>query len=118
MISRLFLAMLAAAFVVAAPPTHAQEGARPEAEVFAKLSDSEVERRVDAVIDEIATHPEFVGLSVAVARGDRLIVDRCYGIADLEWNAPADASTIPSIASVTKQFTAAAQPNSTEQGTP
>src|SRR5690554_1605772 len=116
MIGRAFLAILAPALVVAATQTQAQEDARPEAQVFAKLSDSEVERRVDAVIDEIATHPEFVGLSVAVARGDRLIVDRGYGIADLEWNAPVDASTIFRIGSMTKQFTAAAILKLAEQG--
>ena len=116
MIGRAFLAILAPALVVAATQTQAQEDARPEAQVFAKLSDSEVERRVDAVIDEIATHPEFVGLSVAVARGDRLIVDRGYGIADLEWNAPVDASTIFRIGSMTKQFTAAAILRLAEEG--
>lgn len=118
MISRVFLAMLAPALVVVATQTQAQaqEGARPEAQVFAKLSDIEVERRVGAVIDEIATHPEFVGLSVAVARGDELIVDRGYGIADLEWNAPVDASTIFRIGSTTKTFTAAAILRLAEQG--
>lgn len=116
MISRVFLAMLAPALVVLATQTQAQEGVRPEAQVFAKLSDIEVERRVGAVIDEIATHPEFVGLSVAVARGDELIVDRGYGIADLEWNAPVDASTIFRIGSTTKTFTAAAILRLAEQG--
>src|SRR5262245_28271731 len=95
MVSRAFLAILAPALVVAATQTQAQEQAAPspEAQVFARLTDAEVERRVGAVIDEIATHPEFVGLSVAVARGDQLIVERGYGVADLEWNAPVDAST-------------------------
>lgn len=118
MVSRAFLAMLAPALVVAATQTQAQaqESAKPEAQAFAKLGDDEVKRRVGAVIDEIATHPEFVGLSVAVARGDRLIVDRGYGIADLEWNAPVDASTIFRIGSMTKQFTAAAILKLVEQG--
>ena len=68
------------------------EGESPAA-LFARLSEAELAARVQAVVDEITTHPEFVGLSVAVARGDLLIVDRGYGIADLEWNAPVDAST-------------------------
>jgi len=116
MISRAFLAILAPALVIATTQAQAQEGARPQAQVFAKLSDIEVERRVGAVIDKIATHPEFVGLSVAVARGDNLIVDRGYGIADLEWNVPVDASTIFRIGSMTKQFTAAATLKLAEQG--
>ena len=83
------------------------EGESPAA-LFARLSEAEIAARVQAVVDEITTHPEFVGLSVAVARGDLLIVDRGYGIADLEWNAPVDASTSFRIGSLTKQFTAAA----------
>ena len=116
MVSRAFLAMLAPALAVAATQTQAQDGVRPEAQVFARLTDAEVERRVGAVIDEIATHPEFVGLSVAVARGDQLIVERGYGIADLEWNVPVDASTIFRIGSTTKLFTAAAILKLAEQG--
>jgi CubicO group peptidase (beta-lactamase class C family) len=108
--------MLAPALLVATTPTQAQESATPGAQVFARLTDAEVERRVDAVVDELATHPEFVGLSVAVARGNRLIVDRGYGIADLEWNAPVDASTIFRIGSLTKNFTAAAILKLAEQG--
>ena len=88
----------------------------PQAALFARLSDAEIASRVQAVIDEIATHSEFVGLSVAVARGDHLIVDRGYGIADVEWNAPADASTSFRIGSLTKQFTAAAILKLAEQG--
>lgn len=111
-----FLRVLAASALVASLQVQAQttnqahDQAAPSSEalVFAKLSDAEVERRVGAVIDELATHPEFVGLSLAVARGDRLIVDRGYGIADLEWNAPVDASTIFRIGSMTKPYTAAA----------
>jgi CubicO group peptidase (beta-lactamase class C family) len=103
--------------VAAVPQAHAQEAApSPEAQVFARLTDAEVERRVGAVIDEIAAHPEFVGLSVAVARGDQLIFERGYGIADLEWNVPVDASTIFRIGSTTKQFTAAAILKLAEQG--
>lgn len=118
MVDRALLTLLVTALVAAAPQAQAQEPAAPvpEAQVFARLSDAEVERRVDAVIDEIATHPEFVGLSVAVARGDQMIVNRGYGIADLEWNAPVDASTIFRIGSTTKQFTAAAILKLAEQG--
>ncbi len=94
------------------------EAVRPDASavLFTRLSDAEIASRVQAVIDEITKHPEFVGLSVAVARGDHLIVDRGYGIADLEWNAPADASTSFRIGSLTKQFTAAAVLKLAEQG--
>ncbi|MBO9519054.1 MAG: beta-lactamase family protein [Porphyrobacter sp.] len=120
--SRFSMALAAGALVANMPARaqvsfQAQQAApSPEAQVFARLSDAEVERRVGAVIDEIMTNPEFVGLSVAVARGDRLVVERGYGIADLEWNSPVDASTIFRIGSMTKQFTAAAILKLAEQG--
>jgi CubicO group peptidase (beta-lactamase class C family) len=95
----------------------AQVAAQPAQEqVFGKLSDAEVARRVQAVVDRYKARPEFAALSVAVARGDRLIVDEGVGIADLEWNAPADARTEMRIGSVTKQFTAAAIMKLHEQG--
>lgn len=111
-----------ATLLIAASPAVAQGAAQASAttskaaQVFADLSDAEVARRVQAVIDEIETRPEFVGLSVAVARGDHVIIDRGVGIADLEWNAPADARTKFRIGSITKQFTAAAIMKLHEQG--
>ncbi|MEN7538693.1 serine hydrolase domain-containing protein [Aurantiacibacter flavus] len=115
---------LAAGALAASLPVQAQEMGRArdqaaqshQEQVLAGLNDADIERRVDAVVDEIATHPEFVGLSVAVARGDRIVLDRGYGIADLEWNAPVDASTTFRIGSNTKQFTAAAILKLAEQG--
>lgn len=111
----------AAALVLAGPvasQTPAPTAVRHEtpAAIFARLTGAQIASRVQAVIDQVKTRPEFVGLSVAVARGDRVIVDRGYGIADLEWNAPADASTSFRIGSLTKQFTAAAIMKLVEQG--
>jgi CubicO group peptidase (beta-lactamase class C family) len=111
------LATVAAAALVVAAPAMAQEaGSAPQAQVFAKLSDAEAIKRIDAVIAEIKARPEFVGLSVAVARGDRLLVDRGVGMADVEWNQPADAKAPFRIGSLTKQFTAAAIMKLVEQG--
>lgn len=117
-----FIAFAVATLLIAAAPAYAQPApAKPAAAldgapVFAGLSDAEVARRVQAVIDELKTRPEFVGLSVAVARGDHMIVDRGEGIADLEWNQPADARSPFRIGSLTKQFTAAAIMKLKEQG--
>ena len=114
---------MAALALVTAPPLQAQSpaaaavAAPPEAAtVFGSLSEAEIARRVDAAIARVRARPEFVGVSVAVARGDRMILDRGYGIADLEWNAPADAGTPFRIGSLTKQFTAAAIMKLVEQG--
>ncbi|HEY0113992.1 MAG TPA: serine hydrolase domain-containing protein [Allosphingosinicella sp.] len=46
--------------------------------------------------------------SVLVARGDKILLNRGYGMANYEWNIPADPETKYKLASVTKQFTAAA----------
>ena len=48
------------------------------------------------------------GLSVAILRGDRLVLARGYGYANLEHRVRATDSTIYQVGSVTKQFTAAA----------
>jgi len=114
-VSRFSIALAAGALVVSLPvqaqvagPAHDPAAPSPEAQVFARLSDAELERRVSAVLERFHGSPEFVGLSVAVARGDHVIVDRGFGIADIEWNAPVDANTTFRIGSLTKQFTAAA----------
>ncbi len=118
------LTLLAAALLAVNPAVisraaaQAQEppAAAGETQVFTGLSDAEVAARVQAAVDRYKARPEFVGLSVAVARGDRVIVDEGVGTADLEWNAPADANTPFRIGSVTKQFTAAAIMKLHEQG--
>lgn len=56
------------------------------------------------------------GLSVAILRGDRLLLARGYGFANLELGVPASDSTIYQSGSVGKQFTAAAVVMLSEQG--
>src|SRR6478736_1799702 len=104
------LPLLALALLAVASPTLAQQAQPPatsaagnDATFYAGLSDAAIAGRVQAVIDRYKARPEFVGLSVAVARGDRLIVDEGVGTADLEWRTPADARTVMRIGSLTKQ---------------
>lgn len=63
-------------------------------------------------VDELAAtaldKPGAVGFSLAIARGDRIILSKAYGKADLENAVPATEDSVFRIASVTKQFTAAA----------
>ena len=65
-----------------------------------------------ATIDSIAAtalvQGPIAGMSIAVMRGDDLIVSRGYGFADLEKGVVATADTVYDIASVTKLLTAAA----------
>jgi CubicO group peptidase (beta-lactamase class C family) len=107
---------LAFAALLLAGPAPAQEAATSGAQILAGLTEAEIARRVQTVLDSLEGRPEFVGLSVAVARGDQVIVDRGLGLADIEWNQPADAETVFRIGSVTKQFTAAAIMKLVEQG--
>lgn len=64
---------------------------------------SEIEKRAAA----LAAEDSFSGV-VLVAKGDKLLVNRAYGLADQEWKAPNQAGTLFHVASVGKMFTAAA----------
>lgn len=56
------------------------------------------------------------GAAVLVLRGDDIIFDKGYGIADIETKKPIDGNTFFNIASVSKQFTAVAVLQLAEQG--
>ena len=51
---------------------------------------------------------KVVGLNSGVASGDEILVNRGFGLADVELNVPATANTVYRIGSITKEFTAAA----------
>ncbi len=59
---------------------------------------------------------QIPGLSAAILRGDRILLARGYGFANLEVVAPASDSTIYQSGSVGKQFTAAAVGMLAQQG--
>jgi D-alanyl-D-alanine carboxypeptidase len=71
---------------------------------------------IDRLAGEALAVPGSAGLSIAVARGDHVILSKGYGKADLELDVPATEQTLFRIASVTKQFTAAAILRLIEQG--
>jgi CubicO group peptidase (beta-lactamase class C family) len=56
------------------------------------------------------------GLSVAVLRGDSVVLARGYGYANVEHHVPATDSTVYEVGSVSKQFTAAAAVLLAEEG--
>ena len=91
-------AMIAGAMALAATgmPCLAQDAMRP-ADVG----------RMEQVVRSYVDSKRFMG-SVLVARDGRVLLDKGYGYADLEWNIPNDPDTIFRLGSVTKQFTAAA----------
>lgn len=77
-------------------------------------------RRLAAVADSVArTHLEFdvtPGMSIAIAKDGRLLLERGYGDADVEMDVSATPTTIYRIASITKQFTSAAIMRLVESG--
>ncbi|MBX9617346.1 MAG: serine hydrolase [Caulobacteraceae bacterium] len=63
--------------------------------------------RMDQIVRESTARDEFSG-SVLVARGDQVLLDQGYGLANREWNIPNDGDTKFRLGSITKQFTAVA----------
>ena len=62
--------------------------------------------RMDQIIQSYVTDHKFMGTAF-VAQGDRVILDKAYGSANLEWNVANTPNTKFRLGSVTKQFTAA-----------
>ena len=62
---------------------------------------------MDQFVQAFASKQAFMG-SVLIARGNEVLLSKGYGFANLEWNMPNSPATKFTLASVTKQFTAAA----------
>src|SRR5688572_3622463 len=76
-----------------APPAYAQ-------------SDQQMASDIDAFVQRIMSVSGIPGLSVAVVKGDRAILTKGYGFADIERKVPVTENTDFYIASTTKAFTA------------
>jgi D-alanyl-D-alanine carboxypeptidase len=72
--------------------------------------------RVDALVADAMRDGRTPAVSVAVARGGRIVLAKGYGLANVELNVPATPDTVYRIGSITKQFTAAAVMQLVEQG--
>ena len=72
-----------------------------------------------AKVDELCTElfpADEPGAAVLVLKGDEVIFDKGYGLADLETKAPVNGDTFFNIASVSKQFTATSIMQLAEKG--
>lgn len=100
----------------AGPAPDVSAGPESGASALAAPRDSAAER-IDAfvrrVMDEVGVIP---GMAVAVVRGDRVLLARGYGEADLEAGVAADARTAFYIASSTKSYTGLAAAVLAERG--
>jgi CubicO group peptidase (beta-lactamase class C family) len=71
--------------------------------------------RMDQIVRVKVDNKDFSG-SVLVASGNHIILNKSYGLANIEWNIPNTPTTKFRVGSVTKQFTAAAILLLEEQG--
>lgn len=79
-------------------------------------SDNELATKIESIVAKALARPGAAGLSIAVARGDRIVFAKAFGPADIELNVPLNADSVFRIGSVTKQITAAAVMRLVEQG--
>lgn len=70
--------------------------------------ESDFERFVDAAAADVMRNGLVPGMSVAIANGSDLLLEKSYGRSDVENDVRATNETVYRIASITKQFTAAA----------
>ncbi len=63
--------------------------------------------RIDGLVERAMERGGIPGLSIAVARGDEVVLERGYGLADLENEVPATAQTRYRTASIAKPMAAA-----------
>lgn len=80
----------------------------------ASFAQSKAEQ-MEKVVTAYAANNQFMG-SILVAQGDDIILNKGYGLANVEWNIPNSPTTKLRLASVTKQFTAASILLLEEQG--
>lgn len=73
---------------------------------YAQESAADKTPQIDKIFSLIT--PETPGCTVAVSQNGKVIVNRAYGLADLERKTPLSPNSIFDVASVQKQFTAAA----------
>lgn len=71
---------------------------------------------IDRFVRAELARQRIPGMSVALLRGDSVLLARGYGLADVERGVPATESTLFTVGSVSKQFTAAAIVLLSQQG--
>lgn len=69
---------------------------------------TEAEAKLDAAARAMVDSKQGAGVALGVIRGERLVFNRAYGSANVELGVPVTAHTNFRLASLTKQFTAAA----------
>ncbi|MEJ2548421.1 MAG: serine hydrolase, partial [Gemmatimonadota bacterium] len=78
--------------------------------------DGALKHRVDSLALAALESGPIAGLAIAVAQGGDRLIERGYGLADLENDVPVGPETVFRIGSITKQFTAAVVMQLVEEG--
>jgi len=66
------------------------------------IVDSDIETKIDSLFDNYDTIP---GVSIGVIKDGQLILEKQYGLANLEYNIPISDASVFTLCSVSKQFT-------------
>lgn len=109
--SKLALAMaglLLAANAGAAPAAQPQDASSKGGGALAAPVMPESLSHIDQYVHKVLAEFNVPGISVAIVKDGRVLLEKGYGVRDLETGAPADAHTLFAIASNTKAFTGAA----------
>jgi CubicO group peptidase (beta-lactamase class C family) len=97
-----------AALVAALPLAAAAQSPRP--------LPKDAAARVDSMVRAYMAEKQPASMSVAISRGGEVVIQRAWGLADVEANRPATAATVYKIGSVSKQVTAALILKQVERG--
>ena len=81
-----------------------------------KAPASDLSAPLDSLFTELFPSPDEPGAVVLVAKGDSIIFNRSYGMANMKRNIPLTDSTLLNICSISKQFSAVALLKLQEEG--
>ncbi|HEY7401998.1 MAG TPA: serine hydrolase domain-containing protein [Candidatus Angelobacter sp.] len=82
----------------------------------AQQSDASSETNLDAIVKQVIAQERVVGASVLVARGDRILLHKGYGFADLGLEVPARDETVYHVVGPMLPFTGIAVMQQVERG--
>src|SRR5689334_3559440 len=84
-------------------------------QAFSQSSDKQLSRKIDQLVSKEYTSLA-PGCAVLVAKKDKIIYEKAFGMANLELNVPLKSDMVFRIGSITKQYTAIAILRLMEEG--
>jgi len=94
--------------LLGASAIRAQEAPRRAEPAAAEAKTDSSSASLDAFVEELMAKRHVPGASAAVVRDGKVVLEKGYGLANLELKVPATKETVYQLASVTKTFTATA----------